>query len=304
MSSSAELIEIAEPGISRAVVAPSLGGWLIQYEREMPDGSWAPGIFFDQAVVDRYPERMYTGNPLLFPFVSYCVAGGKEHHYEWGGQIRPMPQHGFARRSPWRVVARSRDSVAMELADTDATRAAYPFQFSHRVTYALRQGRLHFTQEIENRSPDPMPFGVGIHPYLPVPITPKGARSRCFLKMPECVTYTPVGKMESFVASPRPAEELSINEDFSGTLFLGEFKQKEITLVDPESGVEIAVNWEDAPEYRHCALWSSSTEAPFFCVEPWTSLPNAFGRRDGELTLLQPGQVLKSQLYLEVRPLA
>lgn len=303
MSNSVELIEITEPGLARAMVAPALGGWLLRYERAFPDGSWVPGIHFDQAVVDRYPDRMYSGNPLLFPFVSYCVADGREHHYTWNGQTFPMPQHGFARRSAWRVLARNPASVTMELADTEATRAVYPFRFSHRVTYSLREGRLHFLQEIENRSPVPMPFSTGIHPYLPTPTTPRGSRARCFLKLPDCVAHTPVGKMESFVATPRPAEEPSIDQDFSGTLFLGEFRHKEITLADPEAGSEIVLNWEEAPEYRYCALWSSSTEAPFFCVEPWTSLPNAFGRRDGELTILAPGQTLASPLSLEVRPL-
>lgn len=94
------MIVLREDTEAKFAIAPELGAWLLRYGRNVPGRGWVEAIRFDPAVVDRYPLQMYAGNPLLFPLVSYNVAGGKEHFYEWGGVTYPLPQHGFARRAP------------------------------------------------------------------------------------------------------------------------------------------------------------------------------------------------------------
>ena len=125
----------------------------------------------------------------------------------------------------------------MELTDSDATRAAYPFAFRHAVTYRLDAGRLHFEQAVENRSAEPMPFSTGIHPYFQVPLTPRGERNRCFVRMPACHRLTPDARHGSFTSAAQPATELSVGTDVAHTLFLGEFSRPELALVDPLTGL-------------------------------------------------------------------
>ncbi|NBV25367.1 MAG: hypothetical protein EBS05_26070 [Proteobacteria bacterium] len=213
-----------------------------------------------------------------------------------------MGQHGFARRSAWSVVARSESAMTMELADSEATRAGYPFAFVHRVTYRLDGGRLHFEQTVENRSTEPMPFSTGIHPYFQVPLTSGGERSKCFVKIPACQRLTPDARFEQFTATPQAASELSVAEDVAHTLFLGAFSEPELTLVDPASELEIILNWEGAPQHRFCALWSRTTDAPFYCLEPWTALPNSFNRgQPGGMITLAPGQTFRAAMWMELR---
>lgn len=287
---------------SLAVIAPELGGWLLRYARPTAKHGLVDALHFSHAVVDRYPKEMWAGNPLLFPMVSFNHLPGREHHYAWGGREFPLGQHGFGRRSAWQIVARGESALTMELTDSEATRAVYPFAFAHRVTYRLDGGRLHFEQTVESRSAEPMPFSTGIHPYFQVPLTPRGERNRCFVKIPACEQLTPDARFEHFTVAAQPASQLSVADDVAHTLFFGSFSKPELTLVDPSSELEIVLNWEGASQHQYCAIWSRTPDAPFYCLEPWTALPNSFTRaQPGEVTVLAPGQTFRAAMWIEVR---
>ncbi|MBI4657878.1 MAG: hypothetical protein HY735_03345 [Verrucomicrobia bacterium] len=290
---------------SLAVIAPQLGGWLLRYARPVAGHGLVEALHCSQAVIDRYPREMYAGNPVLFPLVSYNHAQGKDHHYEWNGQLHPMPQHGFARRSKWSVVEQTAVSLTLELTDTEATRAAYPFAFCHRITYRLVNGRLHWEQVVENRSPEVMPFATGFHPYFAVPFTPKSERAACFVEIPEAKRMTLHDRGASFTAKPFPAQNWSVQEDVADTLFLAGLKKPELVLVDPGSELEAIFNFEDAPQHRFVALWTKTPEEPFYCLEPWTALPNAFTRaKERELILLDPRATFRAAMWMELRKMA
>lgn len=297
-------LQLTDSTGSLAVIAPELGGWLLRYARPTAKHGLVDALHFSQAVVDRYPKEMWAGNPLLFPMVSFNHLPGREHHYAWSGREFPLGQHGFARRSAWSVVGRGESAMTMELADSEATRAVYPFAFVHRVTYRLDGGRLHFEQTVENRSVEPMPFSTGIHPYFQVPLTPHGERSQCFVKIPACQHIAADARYERFTPTSKPATKLSIADDVAHTLFFGEFSKPELILVDPASELEIVLNWEGAPQHRFCAVWSRTTDAPFYCLEPWTALPNSFTRaQPGEVIVLAPGETFRAAMWMELRAL-
>jgi galactose mutarotase-like enzyme len=297
-------VTLGESDGTTAVIGPELGGWLLRYARPMPEHGLVEALHYSQAVVDRYPREMYAGNPILFPLVSNNRVGDKEHHYEWGGKLFEMPQHGFARRAKWSVIQQTRTSITLELVDTETTRANFPFSFRHCLTYRLAQGRLTWEQIVENRSTGPMPFSTGFHPYFAVPLTAKSQRDACFVEIPEAKRMRPVGKFERFTAEPFPAQNWSVQEDVAGTMFLTDLKKQELILIDPVSQLEVVLNFEEAPQHRFVAVWAKSTAAPFYCLEPWTSLPNGFSRpRDRELILLEPQKTFRAAMWMELRPM-
>jgi len=300
-----QLVTLTDAVGSTAVLAPELGGWLLRYSRQTPKHGPVDALHFSQAVVDRYPREMYAGSPVLFPLVSNNRVGDQEHHYEWDGRIFEMPQHGFARRSAWRVISRTAGSVTMELTDNEVTRLNYPFSFRYCLTYTLAEGRLSWEQVIENRSETPLPFSSGFHPYLAVPLTPRGERAACFVEIPDAKRVTPVGRFERFKTDPFPAQNWSVQEDVAGTMFLGDLKKRELILVDPGSELEVILNFEEAAQHRFVAIWSRSTREPFYCIEPWTALPNSFSRvKDHELTVLEPQKTFRAAMWMEVRSMA
>lgn len=289
---------------AQAVVAPHLGGWLLRYARPMPGHGLVEALHFDQAVVDRYPKEMWAGNPLLFPLVSHNRVGTSTNTYAWAGREFAMPQHGFARRVPWNVVEQSQDAVKMEITDTLGTRANYPFQFRHRFTYRLEAGRLHWRQVVENTGEEPMPFSTGVHPYFAVPLRPQGRREECYVEIPACRQLKVVGEFDRFEPEPFAAQRWSVAQDVAGTMFLSDLARRELALVDPSSRLRVVLNWEAASQHQFAALWSRTTDAPFYCLEPWTALPNSFLRREGELIVLPPGQSFRAAMWMDLQTIS
>jgi galactose mutarotase-like enzyme len=190
----------------------------------------------------------------------------------------------------------------MELTDNEATLSHYPFEFSLRLTYRLAGGQLFWEQRVVNRSPEPLPFSTGFHPYFAVPLTPRGLRSECFAEIPDCRRLTMHGRGEQFTAKPFPGQNWSVAEDVSMTLFLTDLKRRELILADPLSELEVVLNWQEAPTFRFVAIWSKSTEAPFYCLEPWTAVSNPFTRaKDRELVVLEPGATFDAAFRMELR---
>lgn len=284
-----------------AVIYPELGGWLVRFKRNLPNHGWVEVLCCDPAVVDRWPQSMWAGNPVLFPHVSYNVARGQDHHYELNGQLFSSPQHGFARRIPWTIVRQSETSVTLEILDSPLTRPSYPFAFRYELTYRLVEGRLHWEQTVENRDTQPLPFSSGFHPYFSVPLGPHGDRNSCRVRVPRATRYNPVGKCESFFTEPFPAQDLPVQRDVSGTLFLGDLADRQVALLDPKSGVEAVLDFSEAPDCRYLAIWSRDISAPFYCIEPWTALPNSFSRTDGNVTVLAPGGRYQAAFWMDAR---
>jgi galactose mutarotase-like enzyme len=197
-------------------------------------------------------------------------------------------------------VAQTGDSVTLELLAGPLTRPSYPFEFRHRLTYRLVAGRLEMVQTVDNLDSRPLPFSTGIHPYFAVPTDP-GARAKCFVRLPRCQRFNPIGQCETYFTEPVPSQEWPVCRDVSTALFFGNFAEPELALVDPTAGTEFVVNFSDSPAYRFAALWSRTGDSPFYCLEPWTALPNSFGRPDGELTILPPGGRFSAQISFDVR---
>ena len=286
---------------TQALLAPDRGAWLLRYDCQFEDRGWQEALYCSQDAVDRHPREMYAGNPVLFPLVSWNSVEGKKHLYQWEGRTWEMPQHGFARRLPWEVTRRTPESVTLELKDNEGTRINYPFSFLHRMTYRLQDGRLYWDQQIENLGTGPMPFSAGFHPYLYVPLTDQGRRRESFIRIPHCQKVSPVGEWSSFTREPFSIREWNVNNELEGTLFLTDLEKPELCLVDPFRKLEIVLNFEAAPKHRFVALWTRSRESPFYCLEPWTSLPNSFAREADDLILLEPGETFQAGMWLEIR---
>lgn len=282
--------------LAEAVVQPTLGGWLTRYARTVEGHGQVEVIHHDPEVEARYPREMWSGNPILFPMVSFNHLPGADHHYEWKGLRFPLPQHGFARRTPWKVTEQTAHSVTVDLGHDDATLAVYPWEFRCRLIYSLVGGRLHARHEVLNLSQSPMPFTLGIHPYLRVP----GPREQCVVRCPRATRYNPIGRSEEYFTEPFPSADLPLDRDFGPTIQLGDFARKECRLANLRSGLELILNWEEAPAFDRMALWSRTPKDPFFCIEPWSALPNAFSRAEpGEVTVLQPGQTWTAAWWLD-----
>jgi aldose 1-epimerase len=116
-----------------------------------------------------------TGSPLelaSFPLVPWCnrIRDGR---FDWGGRpVRLAPNrpgsahsiHGIGWQRPWRVVDRAGSWI--ELAFDDDGRGDWPFPFAASQRYELHEDGLLVELSLRNGGSEPMPAGLGHHPYF------------------------------------------------------------------------------------------------------------------------------------------
>lgn len=225
-------------------------------------------------------DAAYWGKhaPLLFPFIGRAY----ENRCTALGQPYPMPRHGFANVSRFTLAQRRENALVLELTESEDTLAKYPFRFTLRVGYTLEENRLAISYQVENRDHRPLSFALGFHPGFRVPLSPGEAFEDYYLQFDPCMPDR-VGFTEAVLLSGRdslfPLEEdctLSLRHDlFDDDAIVLKNVSRSVALRSRRSNREIRLSYPDMP---YLGLWHpAKTDAPFLCIEPWSSLPG----RDG-----------------------
>lgn len=219
-----------------------------------------------------WPDR----SPVLFPYVGRFTGG--EYRYE--GSAYPMDIHGFARRMEFTVAGQDECSITLLLTDNDQTYENYPFHFILRITYTLKDSSVQIRYEIENTSDRTMYFGLGAHPGFNVPLEEGLAFSDYHLEFAGKHTPSRVGHTESCFLNGQDTP-FNLEDDCRLPLNHGLFDEDAVVLKNVANGVtlksrkgtrSVTVTYPDMP---YLGLWHvPHTEAPYLCIEPWTSLPS------------------------------
>lgn len=268
---------------NRILVSPEHGARILTWQRNgreiirwPADADW------------QHLLKVRGGNPVLFPFLGrHFVDGKKELWRDEHGTQRPMPQHGFARDAAFAVVEHTDTTLRMRLADTEATRACYPFAFHFDVVIALRpNSRLEIGFQTTNKGGFPLPYYAGHHFYLAIPRT---ERAQWTLQLP-CESW----------ARQRPDGAMVHEQPTSDLLRLDDPAIIDRMQVQPAGPNAIMANETDGrrlifellpagsvPWYA-VTTWTESPDSDFYCVEPWLGLPNAIHHGEG-LRHVAPG---------------
>lgn len=229
-------------------------------------------------------EYLWQGNPaywsdrspLLFPFVGRLT----QNSYTYRGKKYPMEIHGFAAKMEFSPVEQGCDYLILELRSTIVTLARYPFDFALRVIYALNGNKLEIAYQVENKGDRYMPFGIGGHPGFRVPLIEGEAFTDYELEFtvacePDRVGFTPAvymnGQDEPYPLKDR--KKLDLRHDlFDEDAIILKNMSREITLRSKKSHRGVCVSY---PEMPYLGIWHMpKTDAPYVCIEPWTSLPS------------------------------
>jgi galactose mutarotase-like enzyme len=238
--------------------------------------------------------------PVLFP----CVGWSRGGRVAFDGVSYPMPVHGFASASPFDVVDVTQSAVTLELQDTAATFAHYPFKFRLRVRYTLAARGLHTEIHVVNAGPGIMPYSCGLHPGFEWPFA-GGAQSdyRLRFSLPERAAVPVIAEGGLFSSRLRPVP-------LEGRLLRlepGLFAQEALCFLDAQSSVVAFEGPEGvleakAENFRHWAFWSRPG-APFLCIEAWSGHGDPEGftgefRDKPSIDLLAPGETRQYALDL------
>lgn len=253
------------------------------------------------------PAYWQDRSPVLFPFIGRLT----ENSYLYKGKRYPMTIHGFAAATEFAPVEQGADYVVLEAVDDDTTRQQYPFAFSLKITYRLVENRLQITYQVDNRSQEVMPFGIGGHPGFNVPFV-KGEQFEDYelvfdtACLPQRLGFSPAvylnGQDENYPLENDTTIALRHSLFDEDAVILRNMAKK-ITLRSKVSGKALQVSYPDMP---YLGIWHMPhTDAPYVCIEPWTSLP---ARQDvveeftckSDMLQLTPGGSYKTSWEVEI----
>lgn len=226
-------------------------------------------------------DARYWGQraPNLFPYVARLTQG----QYTLEGKTFSLPIHGFAPGLPFAVVEKQSDSVVFRLESTADTLAMYPFRFCFDIRYQLSESTLNIAYRVQNNGAKPMYFGLGGHPGFRVPLEAGPAFEEYYLEFSRPCEPIRIGfSPDCFVTgsdTPFPLENkrrlrLAHSLFDQDAIVLAE-TAGEVTLAAARGAHRICVSY---PQMPYLGLWHApKTDAPYLCIEPWTSLPSRQG---------------------------
>ncbi|MGH2350401.1 MAG: aldose 1-epimerase [Chloroflexota bacterium] len=174
---------------AEAAFAPSAGFCCTAF-RVRPagqDGQWLKALAEPPSWAALRGRPAFFGNPLLFPF-PMAIPGGAFTYRGERYALRPTREgrvvHGLVRDHPWTVEQTWRDARGEHIRASISTAgdgdrlAEFPFPFRLAATYTLLGPTLTLETEATNLGAQTMPLGLGIHPYVPLPLAPEAEGSR------------------------------------------------------------------------------------------------------------------------------
>ena len=231
--------------------------------------------------------------PQLFP----CIGRLTNNHYKMDGTLHEMGQHGFLRDYELTKVENEGQDIALDGAEDPAgaaflhlqltsdasTRQLYDRDWTVDIFYRLCGKTLNVKFQLRNRDARTMRFGYGIHPGFNVPLNPALRFEDYRLDFHEVSTpkqmeltehYTISGGMHDYaLAEGRylPLQHSLFDHD---AIILKDMPHT-VTLGSQKDEKKVTVTFQDMP---YLGIWHApETDAPFVCIEPWSSLPSTDG---------------------------
>ena len=217
--------------------------------------------------------------PQLFP----CIGRLTNNHYKMDGTLHEMGQHGFLRDYELTKVEESETSLHLQLQSDASTRQLYDREWIVDIFYTLCGKTLSVKFQVRNCDTRTMRFGYGIHPGFNVPLNPALRFEDYRLDFHEVSTpkqmelterYTISGGMHEYaLAEGRylPLQHSLFNHD---AIILKDMPHT-VTLGSQKDEKKVTVTFPDMP---YLGIWHApETDAPFVCIEPWSSLPSTDG---------------------------
>ncbi len=283
-----------DSGRATAEIAPPVGARLMRWSV-----NGRPVLHWPEAADWSAPAKIRGGNPLLFPLIARTFLDGKPGLWrDPEGRVRPAPRHGLVRAARFETVELDGSHVVMRAAREDSMAEAWPFPFIFTVSYALEETTLAADFTVENTGDRTMPYSAGHHFYFDLPAAERGDW-RLEGEFRSCARQDAAGRIVSagappgggVLSDPEMVDLFHIGLPARGTLLRNRADGREVVF---GSGADGGNPWYAV------TTWTESPSSDFYCVEPWTALPDAVHNGRG-LRLLKPGARETLRLRLTAR---
>ena len=242
------------------------------------------------------PESVWKFHaPVLFPHVGRI----KDGFYTYNGNEYHLVNNGMSRDLEHRVIEQTETSVTFELTDSDETKDKFPWKFSLKTHYELKENGLVFTTTVTNTDSTPMLFSLGSHTAFCCPrnTDPQGTTNSDYqyeFELKEPLTQVLLNDQAQLAVdeegtapctAPYGEKEngiIPINEKgFGNGHFFTAFNSSWVGLRNTKDNSLVKVN---CAGYPYLMVWQGGNGAEgvagngFNCIEPW------YGTADAENT--------------------
>lgn len=277
---------------------PERGGSMAWLNWQGPDGQPVPLLRPSDAAA------IASGNPsklACFPLVPFAnrIAGsrfsfaGREYRLRPNRPPDPMAIHGFGFQAPWRV--EQVDPHALRLTH-EHRKLDSPFRYRAEQTFRLEPGCVRIELAVTHEGRDAMPYGIGLHPWLPRSADTRlqFSATRAFIPDETSLPQGPeaVRPEMDFTAWGRIADAAPLDACFTGW-----DGRAAVRWPDRNYGVDIVADG------AFCAVHLFiPDDRPVLCVEPVSHVPNVHNRSEwaefGPLRTLERGETLRGGMTI------
>ena len=254
------------------------------------------------------PEYWTDRAPTLFPYIGRLTQGA----YTFGGKRYQMRIHGIAPYASFTVIRQETSGICFELSDSEETRAQYPFRFRLEANYSLDGNALETRYTVENRDSRRMYFAIGGHPGIRIPMdddTTFEDWRLCFPApdepirvgfSPDCFVNGEDAPFPLVNGTDLPLRHDLFDDDAIVLRGVGTIAE----LCSERSARSVRMEFEGFPYF---GLWHwPGKDAPYVCLEPWSSLPSRSGivedlAEQPDLCHLDPGESLQRRWVLRLK---
>ena len=245
--------------------------------------------------------------PQLFP----CIGRLTNNQYSMDGALHEMGQHGFLRDYELTKVEESETSLHLRLTSDASTRQLYDRAWTVDIFYSLCGKTLSVKFQVRNCDTRTMRFGYGIHPGFNVPLNPALRFEDYRLdfhkvsipkQMELTERYTISGGMHDYTLEE--GRYLSLQHSlFDHDAIILKDMPHTVTLGSQKDEKKVTVAFPDMP---YLGIWHApETDAPFVCIEPWSSLPSTDGVIDEfetkpDFITVEPGETYTNNWSISI----
>lgn len=216
--------------------------------------------------------------PNLFPYIARLTEG----KYSFRGKQYTLDKHGFVRHTELTVTQSAPDSAVFSMHSDAETQRYYPFSFEYQIHYQLLMHTLMITCRVINEGDDMMYFGIGGHPGFRVPMETGLHFEDYYLEFENLVQPIRVGFTEDCFVNgeeesfPLQENRLALTHNLfdKDAIILKNMGTSVLLRSDHgEKGVRLTCR-----DMKYFGIWHMpKTDAPYVCLEPWSSLPSRKG---------------------------
>jgi aldose 1-epimerase len=237
-----------------------------------------------------------------FPLVPFgnrvehnaMTVGGQDYRFA-PNSSDPLYLHGDGWLAEWKIEEAAEDHLEMSFQKAADDRSPYAYLAQQTINVAGNE--MSLVLSVENRGDEPLPFGLGQHPFFPrTPGTTLKASARAFWTERE-------GHL------PDQRQNIPSELDFRDGLLLPrrwinnafEGWNGKASIDWPEFGMRLSV--EADPLFNVGMIYMPRDRTDFFCFEPMSHLPNGHCLSDfGGLRLLACGERMTGEMRFRLSP--